>query len=345
MAEIAVLGGGSWGTALAVHAAACRHQVRLLFRDAERAALVREVGVNETYLPAAPLPLSVQVTVDAEEALAGADLILVVTPVKGLEQAVEWLRPHTLARVPVVSCCKGIRTETLETPMQALARLLPEIAPRLSVLSGPTFAVELARGDPTAAVVAGADPAVIARVQSLLSGGSFRVYTSEDPQGVELAGALKNVMALAAGIVRGLGYGANTTAALITRGLAEMSRLGVHLGGLPATFAGLAGLGDLVLTCTSTLSRNQNVGVELGKGRALAEILASMQMVAEGVPTTQSAFQLARRECVEMPLLEQMHRVLFQGRSPRRALEALLARDLRDEADALHRPDGKRATD
>ncbi len=345
MAEVAVLGGGSWGTSLAIHAAVCGHQVKLLFRDGERAAQVKAAGVNTTYLPGTALPPAVKVTADPGEAMAGADLILVVTPVKGLDQAVSWLRSHGTAPVPVVSCCKGIRMESLETPLQALARLLPDMAPRLSVLSGPTFAVELARGDPTAAVVAGADPAMISRAQSLLSGGAFRVYTSEDALGVELAGALKNVMALAAGIVRGLGFGANTTAALITRGLAEMSRLGVHMGGLPATFAGLAGLGDLVLTCTSTLSRNQNVGVELGKGRALADILAGMQMVAEGVPTTRSAYQLARREGVEMPLLEQMHQVLFKGQAPRRALEALLARELREEADVFHGMDGERPGD
>jgi glycerol-3-phosphate dehydrogenase (NAD(P)+) len=342
MAEIAVLGGGSWGTSLAIHAAGCGHKVRLLFRDAERATQVQAAGLNATYLPGTPLPPAVQVTADPGWALAGAELILVVTPVRGLEQAADWLQEHAGGSAPVVSCCKGIRKESLETPLQALSRMVPAVAPRLAVLSGPTFAVELARGDPTAAVVAGTDPAVTARAQAILSGGAFRVYTNEDAAGVELAGALKNVMALAAGIVRGLGFGANTTAALITRGLAEMSRLGVHMGGLPSTFAGLAGLGDLVLTCTSPLSRNQSVGQELGKGRALADIMAGMQMVAEGVPTTEAACQLARREGVEMPLVEQMHRVLFRGLAPRQALDALLARDLREEADALHDADGDR---
>jgi glycerol-3-phosphate dehydrogenase (NAD(P)+) len=343
MAEVAVLGGGSWGTALAVHAALSGHQVRLLFRDPARARQVKAAALNETYLPGSPLPAGVMVTSSPQEALRAADLILVVTPVRGLEQVAAWLQDDDPGSAPVICCCKGIREESLETPVPALARMLPDISPRLGVLSGPTFAVELARGDPTAAVVAAADPLVAAQTQSILSAGAFRLYTSEDIVGVELAGALKNVMALAAGIARGLGFGANTTAALITRGLAEVSRLGVHMGGMPATFAGLAGMGDLVLTCTSTLSRNQSVGVELGKGRSLTEILSSMQMVAEGVPTTAAAMQLAQRERVEMPLLEQMHSVLFEGLAPRQAVETLLARDLRDESDVRCDPDGDRS--
>jgi glycerol-3-phosphate dehydrogenase (NAD(P)+) len=223
----------------------------------------------------------------------------------------------------------------------ALARLLPGAEGNLAILSGPSFAVELVRGDPTAAVVASRAPGVAQQAQDILSGGTFRLYTNQDPTGVELAGALKNVMALAAGVVTGLGLGANTMAALITRGLAEMSRLGLRMGGQPSTFGGLAGLGDLVLTCTSSLSRNHRVGCELGRGRSLQEILKGMRMVAEGVPTTRAALQLAGREGVEMPIVEQMHDILFAGQAPRRALDELLAREPRRESD----PAGAQAKD
>lgn len=334
MADIAVLGGGSWGTALADHLARRGHQVHLLFRDADLAAQVRRTRVNKPYLPGIRLPDGVVATADPREALARMDLALVATPVRGLQQAARWLEQSPARAVPLVSCAKGIQEETLETPSMVLARLLPGAARNLVILSGPSFAVELVRGDPTAAVVAAREPGVAREAQDILSGGTFRLYRNEDPTGVELAGALKNVMALAAGVVTGLGLGANTMAALITRGLAEMSRLGLRMGGQTATFSGLAGLGDLVLTCTSPLSRNHSVGCELGRGRSLQEILKGMRMVAEGVPTTRAARQLARREGVEMPIVEQMHGILFAGQAPRRALEELLARDLRRESDA-----------
>jgi len=333
MAEIAVLGGGSWGTALADHLARRGHRVHLLFRDADLAAQVHRTRVNDPYLPGTCLPVGVLVTADPREALAQMDLALVTTPVRGLQQAARWLEQAPARPVPVVSCAKGIQEKTLETPSMALARLLPDAAQHLAILSGPSFAVELVRGDPTAAVVASRAPGVARQAQEILSGGTFRLYTNEDPAGVELAGALKNVMALAAGVVTGLGLGANTMAALITRGLAEMSRLGLRMGGRPSTFAGLAGLGDLVLTCTSPLSRNHSVGRELGRGRSLQEILNGMRMVAEGVSTTRAALQLARREGVEMPIVEQMHGILFAGQAPRRALDELLARELRRESD------------
>ncbi len=333
MAEIAVLGGGSWGTALADHMARRGHRVHLLFRDADLAAEVRQSRVNTPYLPDTRLTDGVVVTADPREALSRMDLALVATPVRGLQQAARWLKQAPARPVPVVSCAKGIQEETLETPSVALARLLPDVERHLAILSGPSFAVELVRGDPTAAVVASRIPGVARQAQEILSGGSFRLYTNDDPTGVELAGALKNVMALAAGVITGLGLGANTMAALITRGLAEMSRLGLCMGGQPGTFSGLAGLGDLVLTCTSSLSRNHSVGCELGRGRSLQEILDGMRMVAEGVPTTRSALHLARREGVEMPIVEQMHGILFAGQKPRRALAELLARDLRRESD------------
>ena len=333
MTEIAVLGGGSWGTALACHLATLGRPVRLLFRKREAALAVQRERENERYLPGFRLPVGVEATGDAGRALADASLILVVTPVRGLDLALGWIREHALPEAAIVSCAKGIQADSLETPLAMVARDMPERASCLAVLSGPTFARELARGDPTAAVVAAREGMVARRVQECLTGGPFRLYTNDDPLGVELAGALKNVIALAAGVVEGLGFGANTTAALITRGLTEVTRLGVTLGGAPATFAGLAGMGDLVLTCTGRLSRNRTVGRELGRGRSLEEVLAGMEMVAEGVSTARAARTLARREGVEMPIVEQVAAVLFEGRRPADAIDALLARELKREND------------
>ncbi len=331
MADLAILGAGSWGTSLAVHAARQGLAVRLLFRRSDAAATAAATRVNSDYLPDAPLPDQVLVTADPATALAGVDLALVVTPVKGLDLAARWLAEHARERVVVVTCAKGIREPDLETPTRVLAAALPALARRLAVLSGPTFARELVRGDPTAAVVAAHDLGLARQVQERLSGGALRLYTNEDVRGVELAGALKNVIALAAGVVEGLGYGSNTTAALITRGLAEVTRLGLALGGRPSTFAGLAGMGDLVLTCTGALSRNRTVGRELGRGRSLAEITSSMKMVAEGVSTAAAAHRLAARHGVEMPIVEQVAAILFHGQSPAVALAELLARQLREE--------------
>jgi glycerol-3-phosphate dehydrogenase (NAD(P)+) len=331
MTDVAVLGGGSWGTALAAHLAGLGRSTTLLFRRADLARSVHESRENAVYLPGFRLPAQVHVTADAAEALAGAPIVLVVTPVKGLDLAISWIRPHALAEAAIVSCAKGIRAASLETPTAVLARECPERAGRLAVLSGPTFARELVRRDPTAAVVAARDRDLARQVQACVAGGPFRLYTNDDPRGVELAGALKNVIALAAGVVEGLGYGANTTAALITRGLTEVSRLGVVLGGAPATFVGLAGMGDLVLTCTGQLSRNRTVGRELGRGRSLQEIVGGMKMVAEGVSTAEAARRLARQVDVEMPIVEQVTAVLFEGRRPADALRTLLARELKEE--------------
>lgn len=331
MSEIAVLGAGSWGTALALHASGLGHGVRLMFRTAKAARQAAQCRENRTYLPGMRLPEKVAITSDAGEALSGADLVLVVTPVKGLDLAVEWLARGHDARAPVVSCAKGITTDGLETPTALLARLRPECESRLAALSGPTFAVELARGHPTAAVVASRDLEVARHVQSMLAGGSLRLYTNLDLPGVELAGALKNVMALAAGVVDGLGYGANTSAALITRGLSEMTRLATAAGAASSTLSGLAGLGDLILTCTGALSRNREVGRQLGRGRSLAEVIEGMQMVAEGVSTTRAALCLAERYGVEMPIAEQMAAILFEEQRPADAVAALLARALKEE--------------
>jgi glycerol-3-phosphate dehydrogenase (NAD(P)+) len=331
MTDIAVLGGGSWGTALACHLARQGHGARLLFRSTAAAETVAARRVNEPYLPGVRLPSAVEVTSDPVRALEGVSLVLVVTPVKGLDLAASWIESHAPSGVPLVSCAKGLRPDTRQTPLGWLAARHPDRASQLAVLSGPTFAQELARGDPSAAVIASRDAGVAARVQAIVTGGSFRLYTNDDPFGVEIAGALKNIMALAAGMVDGLGYGSNTLAALITRGLSEMTRLGTALGGAPSTFAGLAGMGDLVLTCTGGWSRNRRVGQELAKGQALEAIVAGMRMVAEGVVSTEVARDLARQHAVEMPIVEQVAAILFEGRHPARALAALLARDPREE--------------
>ena len=331
MSEIAILGAGSWGTALAIHAAKRGQAVRLLFRSREAAQEAARSRENRAYLPGLPLPEGIQPTADPAAALRDAALVLVVTPVKGLELAAEWLQCASPPDIPVVSCAKGIRVETLETPTAYLARRLPGRAGRLVVLSGPTFALELAQGHPSAAVVASRDREMARQVQQAMTGGPLRLYVNADPLGVELAGAVKNVMALAAGVIDGLGYGTNTSAALITRGLSEITRLAVAAGAAPSTLSGLAGLGDLVLTCTGSLSRNRSVGRQLGEGRSLPEITAGMKMVAEGVSTTRAALSLARRHGVEMPIVEQMAAILFEGRSPADAVAALLARALKDE--------------
>ncbi|MFQ5767135.1 MAG: NAD(P)H-dependent glycerol-3-phosphate dehydrogenase [Acidobacteriota bacterium] len=328
---MAVLGAGSWGTALAQHLARRGNRVHLLFRNPDAAQQSAAERENKPYLPGVQLDRGLIPTADPDEALRGAQLVLVVTPVKGLGLAATWLEDRARPEIPVVSCAKGLTPASLETPLMILARSLPDRRHHLAVLSGPSFARELAREHPTAAVVAAHDPGLARQVQSLMTGGAFRLYTNDDPRGVELAGALKNVIALAAGMVDGLGYGSNTAAALMTRGLTEITRLGVALGGAPSTFAGLAGMGDLVLTCTGRASRNRQVGRDLAQGHSLREILSRTPMVAEGVPTTRAAARLGGRMGVELPIAEQMEAILFQGRSPRRALEVLLARDPREE--------------
>ncbi|MFQ5720651.1 MAG: NAD(P)H-dependent glycerol-3-phosphate dehydrogenase [Acidobacteriota bacterium] len=331
MSRVAVLGAGSWGTALAVHAAGQGHEVRLVCRGADAAATLARDRENRTYLRHVPFPDALQATADASGAVSDAELILVVTPVKGLELAARWLAESREPGRIVICCAKGIRPDSLETPAAFLRTRRPDLVPAICVLSGPTFAAELAKGHPTAAVVAADDVSIAARVQRELAGGALRLYASNDPIGVELGGALKNVMALAAGVVDGLGYGTNTRAALVTRGLSELTRLAVACGAAAGTLSGLAGMGDLILTCSGSLSRNRHVGVELGKGRSLAEITDAMHMVAEGVATTRAALELSRRESVEMPIVEQVASILFDGRAPAAALNALLARDLTTE--------------
>lgn len=330
--RIGVIGAGSWGTTLADLLARKGHAVTLWCYEPELVAEMRATGVNSRYLPDISLLPSLTWTNSLSEAVADAGLVLFVSPTQVMRSVLELALPHLPVGIPLVSASKGIELGTLLTMSQLFSRLLPESRRReIAVLSGPSFAREVARRMPTAVTVAASDDEVARQVQTAFTTDYFRVYTNRDLVGVELGGAIKNVIAIAAGISDGLGFGHNTRAALITRGLAEMSRLGRALGAEPATFAGLAGMGDLVLTCTGDLSRNRTVGVRIGQGETLGAILASMTMVAEGVKTTESAWMLAQRFGVEMPIIEQVYRVIHEGTSARQAVIELMTRNLKAE--------------
>jgi glycerol-3-phosphate dehydrogenase (NAD(P)+) len=334
MRKIAILGAGSCGTALAVALARSRqpHQISLWVHGADVFEALRTARENSVYLPGIRIPEQIQPTVEMREALAGADIILGAMPSAHAGATYTAALPFLDPRMIFVSATKGLDHDSFQRMSEVVADVTrARFAPRLAVLSGPSFALEVARGDPTAVVIASQQPDVATAVQEEFSGPTLRFYTNDDVVGVEVGGAVKNVIAIAAGVCAGLGFGANTIAALVTRGLAEMTRLAVALGGRRDTLAGLAGLGDLVLTCTGTLSRNRSVGVELGRGRRLADILAGMRMVAEGIGTTAATLSLARRHGVEMPIAEQMDAVLKRGRAPRDAMRELMERRLKQE--------------
>ncbi len=327
-----VIGGGAWGTALAIHLARLGRAVRLWVLEPELAQRITERRDNPLYLPGIPIPERVEATTDLETALGDAGLVLAVVPSQHARSVYEQLADRLPEEVPVVVAAKGIEERTLALPLQVVAETLGASRPA-AVLSGPSFARDVARGRPTAVVVAAADAALASRVQANLSSRELRLYTNADPVGVQLAGALKNVIAIAAGVVQGLEMGHNGLAALITRGLAEMTRLGLALGGRASTFSGLAGLGDLVLTCTGTLSRNRGLGERLAGGQRLADVLASSRAVVEGVGTTRSALELARRNGVELPIVEEVHRILYEDSSPQDAALRLMSRPLTAEDD------------
>lgn len=326
----AVVGTGSWGTALAIHLGALGHDVALWGRDGVVVESIRARGENAAYLPGAPLSAEVFPTADLEEALSEAELVTLAVPSHGLRALLRvagtWMRPDAV----LVSATKGLELVTLDRMSEVIHQ---ELGTRrhVAVLSGPSFAAEVARRRPTAMVVAAEASATAARVQQCFAGPSFRVYTSDDVVGVEMGGALKNVIAIAAGVVDSLELGHNASAALITRGLAEMSRLALAVGGRRETLAGLSGLGDLVLTCTGALSRNRRLGIELGRGRLLGEILAETRSVAEGVHTTAAALTLGVRHGVELPIAAQMADVLGGRKEPRAAVEDLMLRPPRAE--------------
>jgi len=325
--EIAVIGAGSWGTALAKVLADKGHAVTLWGRAPEHAADIQAKRVNTKYLPNAPLPETLTATADLEAAVRDKRFVVSVVPSHTVRdvmgRAATAMRPDAV----VVSASKGIENETLATMDEVLKDVLPgKIGAQLAFLSGPSFAKEVGIGLPTAVVMASRDRRIAEESAALFQGDRFRVYTSDDVPGVELGGALKNVMAIAAGIIDGLGLGHNTRAALITRGLAEITRLAVRKGANPLTLAGLAGMGDLILTCTGDLSRNRTVGVGLGQGKKLADVLASMTQVAEGVKTSKSAYDLSRKVGVEMPITEAVYQVLYEDRPAKDAVPALMGR-------------------
>ncbi|MGC8794196.1 MAG: NAD(P)H-dependent glycerol-3-phosphate dehydrogenase [Bryobacteraceae bacterium] len=332
LSRLAIIGAGSWGTALAIVLAPHFQRVSLWAWEGELAARMRVSRENDLYLPAFPLPGNVDVTAELAEALEGAEIVLGVMPSHAVRQVWRRMLPHLSASMALVSASKGLECETLLRISEVIEQVVGErFPPRVAVLSGPSFAREVARGDPTALAVASRHDNLAARVQRAFSGPTLRLYRNSDVVGVELGAALKNVIAIGAGICHGLGLGGNTIAALVTRGLAEMTRLAVAMGGRPSTLAGLAGLGDLVLTCTGQLSRNRALGIELAQGRPLAEILAGMQMVAEGVNACRAALQLAARHGVELPICQQVHAVLFEGQLPQEAVRALMERSLKGE--------------
>ncbi len=332
MKELAIIGAGSWGTALAVVLAPRFPRIRLWVYEADLAARMKETRENNVYLPGFQLADHVEVTHDLPVALADAEIVLSVMPshlVRGLYQQ---MLPFLNEAMVFVSATKGLENGTLLRMSDVIAQVMqPRLAPRVAVISGPTFAREVAQFDPTALAVASQDLALASCIQAAFSGPTFRLYASTDTIGVEIGGSIKNVVAIGAGVLHGMGLGHNPMAALITRGLAEMTRLAVAMGGRAQTLAGLAGLGDLVLTCTGDLSRNRMVGVELAHGRKLDEIVNSMKMVAEGVKTTHAAVDLAKQYAVDMPIAEQMFQMLNFGLSPREAIRRLMERSLKGE--------------
>jgi glycerol-3-phosphate dehydrogenase (NAD(P)+) len=344
--KIAILGAGSWGTALAIvlTRSAQPHKISMWVHDAELAEYLRRERVNHVYLPGHSLPEHIEITHDLSDALDDAQIVVGAMPSAFARKVYSAARAGWRRDTTIISATKGLEPGSHARMSQVIADVLGEDAAlRTAILSGPSFAAEVAQGQPTAVVAAGRAVLELARVsgrhytdpaaeaQAEFAGPSFRLYTNTDVIGVELAGAMKNVIAIAAGVCGGLGLGANSLAALITRGLAEMSRLATKLGARPETLSGLAGLGDLVLTCTGALSRNRHVGVQLGKGRKLADILGEMKMVAEGVETTSALLDLSAEAQVELPITEQVHAILREGKSPADAIQAVMERPARRE--------------
>ena len=330
--NISIIGAGNWGTALSLTLVKLGHNVKLWAYEKEVVASICERHENELFLPGVSLPKDIRATNNLAEALEGAEVVVTAMPSHVCHGLFEQMLPLLRPEMNFVSATKGLDTERLLRMSEVIRGVIGQkFLPRLTVLSGPSFAREVARGDPTAVVVASEDPEAARLVQARFSSPTFRLYTSGDVVGVEMGGALKNVIAIAAGVVEGLGLGHNPRAALITRGLVEITRLACACGARRETLAGLAGMGDLVLTCTGDLSRNHQVGIALGRGGTLAEILGSMRMVAEGVRTTRAAVALAARHGVEMPISTQVNRLLDGQITPQNAIRELMDRTLKEE--------------
>ncbi len=332
MRRLAILGAGSWGTALAIAQATRFQDIRLWTRSSEQSTAIANQRENRRYLPGFPIPNCVQVTHRLSTALEDAEVVLIAVPSEHLRAVVGKAASNLPPETILVSATKGIENGTLLRMSQVITDAVSEtVGLPMAVLSGPTFAKEIAAGEPAAVVVASENPETASTIQQAFSTVNFRLYVSKDVVGVEMGAALKNVIAIGGGICKGLGLGSNSVAALVTRGLAEITRLAVAMGGSLTTLSGLAGLGDLVLTTTGDLSRNRLVGVQLGQGRELSAILSETTMVAEGVGTCRAAYQLGRKLNVELPIIDRMYEVLYQGKPPRQAIRELMERPLTSE--------------
>lgn len=330
--KIGVIGAGAWGTALAMLLSDKGHNVTLWMYEQDLAEETARTGENRVYLPGVALPRSITVTSSLETAVRDKTIVLSVVPSHTVRTVTKQYVSFLAKDAVIVSASKGIEIETLMPLSEVFKNILPrDFHNRLSFLSGPSFAREVAGKMPTAVALASYDPGIGKRIQGVFSSPYFRVYTNADVIGLELAGSLKNVVAIAAGVLEGMGFGYNTMAALLTRGLAEMARLGVTMGGNLPTFSGLAGMGDLVLTCTGGLSRNRTLGVRLGKGESLEDIMKGAKTVAEGVRTAKAARDLAIKYGIEMPIVDEVYQLLYEGKDPKRAVEDLMRRELREE--------------
>jgi glycerol-3-phosphate dehydrogenase (NAD(P)+) len=325
--KVAVLVAGSWGTALASVLAANQHEVALWTRDAGQAEEINTRHTNEKYVPGVVLPPNIHATTSMEKAVRDAKLILIVAPSKAMRDVAAQLKTVVQADQIIVHATKGFEAGTLKTMSEVIADEIPAVKEHIVVLSGPSHAEEVIQKSPTTIVVASPDAYAAKAAQDFFMNSYFRVYTNSDVIGVEVAGALKNIIALGAGLSDGLGFGDNAKAALITRGLAEIVRLGMAMGADPLTFSGLAGVGDLIVTCTSKHSRNWRAGYALGQGKTVDEVLEQMGMVVEGVRTTQAAYQLAQKYAIEMPITDQLQQLLFEGKSGIQVVESLMGRD------------------
>ncbi len=334
--KIAVLGAGSWGTSLAVLLGDKSFQVFLWARKRHSAQAIMETRENSRYLPGVKIPREIEVTDSLKEALSNAEMVILSVPSHAVREVIRMSGPFLGGKAIIVNTAKGLEMDSLYTISRVLSEELPKaLKNRIAVLSGPSHAEEVSRKLPTTVVVASAERSLAEYVQDVFITPFFRVYTNPDVTGVELGGALKNVIALATGIADGLGLGDNAKAALMTRGIAEITRLGVKMGANPLTFAGLSGIGDLIVTCTSVYSRNWRAGKELGKGKCLEEVLAGMGMVVEGVRTTKAVWRLASEKGIEMPICQQVYRVLFENETPQQGVSNLMQRSRTHEVEEV----------
>jgi len=329
--NITIIGAGSWGTALAINFARLNHSIKLWVHGKDTYEILKETRENKIYLPSFKLQDNIHLENDITDSIKNSELIIISVPSKYFRNVIKEIKKDIPSNAFILSATKGIEADGYKRMSEVIKEELEIAHERIGVLSGPSFAQEVALGYPTAIVIASENLNIAAFLQKELSSNSLRIYRNDDITGVELGGSLKNIIAIAAGIITGIGFGNNTIAALITRGLAEMTRLAKSMNAKPETLFGLSGLGDLVLTCTSSLSRNKTLGIRLGKGEKLNNILKSMRMIAEGVYTTQAAINLKNKFKIEMPIVEQVYKILYEDKEPSQAIEELMQRSLKDE--------------